>query len=218
VDRGPILGDPVVHIWSLSIVAYVLLPAAIQFPHYRYPLQFVQFRLSLFIAILFCAMVAGGTHGRVLTRASAVLAAAFFFMLYLDASSLNRLEIELTGLVSQLPPGERVVTALQDSSSRQVNGLIHLGSTACLGRCWDYGNYEPSTGQFRVRVTGPNRVVTDNMSKVTEIEAGEHIVTPEEAPIYSICPPKASDVKLELRKLAAGETTCLVRIPATKHF
>ena len=30
---------------------------------------------------------------------------------------------------------------------------------ACIGRCYSYSNSEPSTGQFRVRVTGPTPIV-----------------------------------------------------------
>jgi len=95
---------------------------------------------------------------------------------------------------------------------------IHVGFTACLGRCWDYGNYEPSTAQFRVRASAPNGVVVDDMGIVGDIEAGEHLVTPAEAPLYSVCPTKTPGGWFELRRLGAGETTCLVWIPATKHF
>jgi len=56
------------------------------------------------------------------------------------------------------------------------------------------------------------------MGTVAEIELGQHIVTREEAPLYSVCPSKAPDRQVELRKLGAGEATCLVGIPATKHF
>ena len=70
----------------------------------------------------------------------------------------------------------------------QLNGLIHLGSGACIGRCWDYGNYEPATAQFRVQASGPNGVVADNMAIVAEIEHGRHVVTAQEAPLYSVCP------------------------------
>jgi hypothetical protein len=218
LDRGSILEDPVAHIWGLSILAYILLPSLIRFPQYPFPLEFMQHRVSLFIAVLFCAMVAGGPHGRSLTRATSLLAALFFTMVYIDAKSLNRVEEEVSRLVSGLPPGTRVVAMLVDSASRRLNGLIHVGSAACIGRCWDYANYEPATGQFRVRVSGPNGVVTDKMGTVADIELGQHIVTPEEAPLYTVCSSKASDLQLELRKLGAGEATCLVRIPATNHF
>ena len=95
---------------------------------------------------------------------------------------------------------------------------IHVGFTACLGRCWDYGNYEPSTAQFRVRASAPNGVVVDDMRIVTDLEAGEHVVNPIEAPLYSVCPNTNVIGQFELRRLDAGETTCLVLIPATNHF
>ena len=100
----------------------------------------------------------------------------------------------------------------------RLNGLIHIGSAACIDRCWDYANYEPSTGQFRVRASAPNEVVVDNMDTVTAIEAGEHVVTAGEAPLYNVCPAKIPGIRFELRKLGAGGATCLGRIPATSHF
>ena len=103
-------------------------------------------------------------------------------------------------------------------STRILNGLIHIGSAPCIGHCWDYGNYEPSTGQFRVRAPRPNGVVVDDMRLVNQIEFGKHIVTREEAPIYSVCPSKTAAAGFEFRRLEAGETTCLVRIPATHNF
>jgi hypothetical protein len=214
LDRGAFVEDPLVQIWGLSMVAYMLLPRFIYFPRYVAPLEFVQFRLSLFIAILFCAMVAQGRLGRGLTRASGLLAAGFFIMVYLDAKSLNQVEAELARLVSSLPPGTPVVTALRDSGSTRLNGLIHVGSAACLGRCWDYGNYEPASTQFRVRVSGPSKIIAGNTRTVAEIERGLHIVSVQEAPLYSVCPAKGPDPRFELRKLSAGETTCMVRIPA----
>lgn len=218
LDRGGFMEDPAVHLWGFSLLAYIMMPHAILFPQYLFPLEFMPFRLSLFIAIFFCAMVAGGPHGRSLTRASSILAGAYFTMLYVDAKSLNQVEQEVTRLVLRLPPESRVVTALADSGSPRLNGLIHVGSSACLGRCWDYGNYEPPTGQFRIRVAGPNGIVVDNMQKVAEIESGKHVVTSQEAPLYNFCPSKTGGAPFELRKLDAGQTTCLPGVAATNQF
>ncbi len=139
-------------------------------------------------------------------------------MLYLDAKSLNQVEAEITRLVSTLPPGMRVVAALGDSASQRLDGLIHVASGACLGRCWDYGNYEPASRAFRVRVSGPNHVVTDSTRTMADIESGKHVVTTQEAPLYSVCLTKGTETQLELRRMGAGETTCRDSIPATKHF
>jgi len=221
LDRRSFLDDPVVHIWGLSILVYVLTPNVILFPQYQQPLGFMPYRISLFIAILFCAVVSGGAHGRSWTRVSGLLASVFFTLMYLDARSLNRVEADLAALVSNLPPGSRVAAVLLDSARSRLSGLEHVGAAACIGHCFDYGNYEPPGAAFRVRVSGPNPVVASHMAIISEIRRGEHIVTPGEAPLYSVCAPKQGnaqgDALFELRKLAAGETTCLIRMPATNR-
>jgi hypothetical protein len=218
IDRGQFLSDPVVHLWLLCMAALVLLPSGIQFPQYRFALQFVPERVSFFVAILFCAMVAKGEHGRSLTRASCLLAAVFFVALFLDMKSLNQVEAQVTDLVSTLPPGERVVAILRDSSDTRTYGMAHVSSGACIGHCWDYANYEPSTGQFRIQAPHPNGVVASDITIVKAIENGNHVVTPDEAPLYSVCPAKQSGRMFELRKLGAGDMTCLVTIPGTEPF
>jgi hypothetical protein len=218
LDRGFVLADPIIHLWALAMLAFILLPGQIPFPQYHFPLAFIQPRISFFIAVFFCAVVAGGLHGRGLTRASCLLAGAFFTMLFLDAKSLNQVDAQLYKIVAALPPRQRLVASFEDSSSVQLNGLIHIGSGACIGRCWDYGNYEPATAQFRVQASGPNGVVAGNTDLVAELEDGRHVVTAQEAPLYSVCLVKGSNTRFELRKLSAGETTCLMRIPATSPF
>jgi hypothetical protein len=199
-----------------------LMPKSILFPQFHMPLEFMQYRMSLFIAILLCAVVSGGAHGRSLTRISGLLASVFFTMMYLDARSLNRVETDLAGVVSDLPPNSRVAVALLDSVSWRLNGLEHAGAIACLGRCFDYGNYEPPSAAFRVRVSGPNGVVVSDMDTAGAITTGEHVVTPAEAPLYTVCAAKQGDAQgdapFELRKLGAGETTCRVRLAATTGF
>ena len=222
LDRRSFLDDPVVHIWALSTLAYALMPKSILFPQFHMPLEFMQYRMSLFVAILLCAMLSGGAHGRSLTRVSGLLASVFFTLMYLDARSLSRVEADLAGMLSNLPPSSRVAVALLDSASWRLNGLEHAGALACLGRCFDYGNYEPPSAAFRVRVSGPNSVVASDMTTISEIESGKHIVTPGEAPLYTVCAPKQGnaqgDVPFELRKLGAGETTCRVRLAASTGF
>lgn len=218
LDRRSLLDDPLLHIWGLSVLAYALIPKVIMLPQYNFPLAFMEYRISFFIAILLCAAVSGGVHGRSLTRVSGLLASVFFTMMYLDARALNNVEADLARLLSDLPPGSRVAAALLDSASWRLNGLEHASAAACLERCFDYGNYEPSSAQFRVRVSGPNDVVAGDISTVSDIRSGEHVVTPREAPLYSVCAPKQGDAVFEVRKLGAGETTCLVKVPATIRF
>jgi hypothetical protein len=218
LDHRGMFSDPIVQLWCLNIAGFVLLPFGIQFPGYQFAFLYIPQRVSLFIAILFCAMVAGGRYGRGLTRLSAFLAAAFFTFVYLDGRALNRIEAQITALLAQLPPGQRVVMALQDSGSNRLNSLVHIGDMACLGRCFAYSNYEPSTGQFRIRVDGPNGAVASTRDIVREMELGEHIVTRTEAPLYSICPSSDPARPFALKKLAAGERTCVTPLEATPQF
>ena len=222
LDRRFVLDDAVVHIWGLTILSYALMPKIILFPQYNTPLQFMPYRISLFIAVLLCAVVSSGAHGRYWTRVSGLMACVFFTLMYLDARSLNQVEANLARLFSNLPPNSRVAAVLVDSASLRLRGLDHVVAAACLGRCFDYGNYEPPSAQFRVRVSGPNAVAASDMATVSEIGSGEHIVTPDEAPLYTLCAPKQGDTRdaaqFELRKLNAGETTCLVRLSATSGF
>jgi hypothetical protein len=222
LDRRSVIDDPVIHLWGLSVLGYALMPKTIQLPQYHMPLEFMQYRMSLYVAILLCAVLAGGAHGRMLTRISGLLASLFFTLVYLDARSLNRVEADLAGAFSNLPPASRVASALRDSASWRLNGLEHAAAIACLGRCFDYGNYEPPSAAFRVRVSGPNGIVVSDMDTVGAIAEGEHIVTAVEAPLYTVCAAKPGvaqgEVPFKLRKLGAGETTCRVQLPATVGF
>lgn len=218
VDQKGMSSDPIVHLWSLNIAGFVLIPFGIQFPNYSFGLLFISERISLFVAILFCAVIGGCRYGRGMTRLSAVVAAAFFMFAYVDEKAMNLVQEQIAGLLAGLPPGQRVVVALQDTGSSRLNGLVHIGSGACVGHCFDYANYEAATGQFRIRAAGPNSFVAPTMKLVGELESGQHIVTPAEAPLYSICPSTNPSQQFMLRKIEAGGKTCLMRIQAVPQF
>ena len=218
IDQRGTLSDPIVHLWCLNIASFVLLPFGIQFPHYSFGLLFISQRISLFVAILFCAVIGGCRYGRGMTRLSAVVAAAFFTFVYMDERAMNLVQAQIGALLAGLPPGQRVVVVLQDTASGGLNGLVHIGSGACLGHCFDYANYEAATGQFRIRVAGPNSFVAPTMKLVGEMESGQHIVTPAEAPLYSVCPSTNPSQRFILRKLEAGDKTCLTRLQVSPQF
>jgi len=217
LDQGQVWQDPVVQLWLLNAAAFALMPKAIQFTSNMYALLYVPQRISLLIAILFCAVVGGGSHGKKFTSASLVLAGIFFVAMYLDQMALNGTQRQVAALLQTIPPRQRVVVALKDAGS-PLNGLVHIGSGACIGRCYDYANYEPATAQFRIRVNGENRVVAHTMNIVRDLEEGRHVVTATEAPIYSVCAEPGQQVVLVLRRHAAGEKTCVSKIRSTLQF
>ena len=213
-DRGNFLRDPLAQVWILHMVAFMLMPSAIQLPQYQHVLAYIPQRISLFIAVSFGLMVGKAAYGRGITRLSGLAAATFFMFLYVDYGAFNKAEDEVTALVSELPPGQRVVAAITDSDAR-LNALIHVVDRACIGRCFSYADYEPATGQFRVRIVGPNRVIAPNMTVVQEIEYGHHTVTAREAPLYSVCPCQKEGNRFCLRVLSAGEKTCAFSSPVS---
>jgi hypothetical protein len=207
IDQGGFLTDPVAQLWLLHLVAWVLLPSAIQLPQYQHVLAYIPQRISLFGAVFLCITVGGARYGRGITRLSALVATAFFTFLYLDDRAFNAFENEITELVETLPPGQPVVAAIIDTDTR-LNAPLHVVDRACIGHCFSYADYEPATAQFRIRVVGPNRVAAATMAVVQEIEDGRHVVTPEEAPLYSLCLCDNAAHRFCLRALQAGERTC----------
>jgi hypothetical protein len=217
IDQGAFLSDPVAQLWLLHLVAFVVLPSAIQFPQYEHVLAYIPQRISLLGAVFLCITVGGARHGRGITRLSALIATVFFTFLYLDDRAFNALENEIIELVETLPPGQRVVAAIIDSDTR-LNAPLHVVDRACIGHCFSYADYEPATAQFRIRVVGPSRVVAPTMAVVKEIEDGQHVVTPEEAPLYSVCLCDTPEHRFCLRALHAGERTCSFSLPISPRL
>ena len=56
--------------------------------------------------------------------------------------------------------------------------------------------YEPSVGQFRVRVSGENGIVVPDFRESWAIQAGGYVVKPRDLPLYRIdlCGPAAQDL------------------------
>ncbi len=217
LDRGPIWTDPVAHLWLLNMVALVALPSAIQFAAGGQAFQFIPARVSFFMLILFFALVGGAAYGRGFTRGFSALAAVSFVFQYADSRALNRADAEISALVAGLPAGQRVVCSITDTGA-QVNGLAHVSDWACVGRCFDYGDYEPASLNFRIRTTGPNKVVSPESRSLLAIERGSYIVSTEAAPLYCVCASEVPGPRFELHRLQAGEKVCHLRLPITPEL
>jgi hypothetical protein len=196
------LRDARFQVWVLCAVSGAIVPGAILLPGMRHTLNAVAERLSLGTAVLFLAMPAAMRPRRAETAATAALALLFFGFLYTDERSLNAVENSMAKLVARLPPNERVVSLLADPDSR-VPSLAHLVDRVCIGRCFSYGNYEPSTAQFRVRAGRPNPYVVWRYGQSWEIQTGGYLVEPGDLPLYKIdlCPPP-------------GHGLCITPVPA----
>lgn len=207
VDKIDFLGDPAVQIWILHLAAFVLIPSNAGLMAHSEALTYIPEKISLLVALSFCIMVSKAAYGRGVTRLSGIVALAYFTLLFMDAAAFNRAEEQITRVVREAPAGSRVIAAVSDEGSR-INALAHVADQACIGHCFSYANYEPATGQFRIRLTGEGGHAPPTMETVKEIESGQHIVTAAEDPLYAVCPSVAGDGTLSLRRLRGGERTC----------
>jgi len=193
-----------IHLYVLALVGTYLMPDGIHVPPYSAALALITPRLTLIAAIMLCAWL-GGLRPQIWHVAGfGVLAIVFFAMLYRDTGRLNVMEARIEQLVRTLPPDQRVLgTILQEKNSRFI--VQHILDRACIGYCFSYGNYEPSSGAFRVRVTDTNPYVMEDGESTAEMEDGKYIVQPDDLPAYQVyqCGPSYTD--LCIRPLAAGE-------------
>jgi len=192
-------------LWLLCAVSVVVIPGAVLLPGMRHSLNVMAERMSLATAVMFCGLAASVRPRWFETAGLAAIAALFFGFLYADERALNRLETQMAAAITGLPPGQRVVSVLAEPNSR-VNCLAHLIDRVCVGRCFSYANYEPSTSQFRVRADRENGIVVWQYGQSWGMQAGGYVVEPRDLPLYKLdtCGPGRSG--LCVTPLKAGVT------------
>ena len=186
----------------LSAASVVIIPGSVLLPGMHHTLNVMAERMSLATAVMFCGVAASLRPRRREIVALTVIAAVFFGCIYADERALNRVESEMAGLVTQIPPGQRVISTLAEPNSR-VNSLAHLIDRVCIGKCLSYANYEPSTAQFRVRADRENSIVVWQYAQSWGMQAGGYVVEARDLPLYNIdlCDP-------------AGRTLCITSLRA----
>ena len=190
-------------LYVVVILGVSLLPGAIRLPQYAAPITNLTQRFSLLAAVLLCCMLGIVRPRKWHLLGFAAIAAAYFSLLYQDAAALVRLEGQAERLVSTLPPGARVTSAIWTTTDLRLLSN-HLVDRACIGRCFSVSNYEPSSGQFRVRASSHNRIVASDPNISMAMQTGSYVVRREDLPLYQIFLCKRNLAELCLRELAAG--------------
>ena len=185
----------------LSAAGVFIVPTRLQIPGYNHALVYIAERMSLAVGICFCALLAAAPIRAYHRYAMGVVALLFFGFLYRDEGALNAFEDRMTKLVSQLPPGQRVVSAIDDPTLR-VNVLTHMIDRACLGRCYSYANYEPSTAQFRIRAVAESPIVVSTYEDSWRLQTGSYVVKERDLPLYQVDLDQAGH--MAIRILTAG--------------
>ncbi|HKN77179.1 MAG TPA: hypothetical protein VJW94_18530 [Candidatus Acidoferrum sp.] len=135
-----------------------------------------------------------------------VCAIVFFAFLYQDTLILNRMESNAEDLVSPLAFGTRVIATVWAPPDSRVSFIGHIVDRACVGHCFSYANYEPSSGQFRIRAHPRSPVVSASDDDTEDMQAGEYEVQDEDLPVMEIFQCDEKDLtKLCIRDLVSGE-------------
>ena len=134
-------------------------------------------------------------------------AIVFFAFLYQDTGWINRLEANAEHLVSNLAPGTRVIATVWAPPGSRIAFVGHAVERACIGHCFSYANYEPASGEFRVRVQKGSPVATSSTDDAEDMASGEYEVGDEDLPMKQIYQCDPGDLtKLCIRELESGET------------
>jgi hypothetical protein len=188
----------------ISASAVSLLPNMVLIPGFHHALVYIAERMSLGVGISVCALL-GAVRPRAVARYAMVLVAGIFFgFLYRDERALNAFEDRMQDAVATLAPGQRVISAIDDPQLH-VLAVPHVIDRVCVGRCFSYANYEPSTAQFRVRAEGPNPYVISDYRDSFKAQLGTYMVKTEDLPLYTIG--LDADGRLVVRNAQAG-TIC----------
>jgi hypothetical protein len=225
--------------YFLTAVAIAVMPDEIQPSKEIAPASLIVFRLSLLSGVLLLAMLSRSTYRRWYLFAGILTAAVFFAALYCDIGREARVETKMATLVDALPAGTRVVSFADHSDGETHDNIsisegkltylpklvlsaanrslvgTHLISRACIGHCFDYANYEPATGQFRIHAMPGNRVVLSTYVEFKAMNAGAYALKASDLSLYALirCGPEPEDVFMA--PLVMGEFSTKPTCPAT---
>ncbi len=194
-----------IELWILSVVGVALLWEGITIPNYATGLTFLTGRLTSIIAVLLLCALATVQPKKWHLAVLLGCAALFFAWMWQDTRTFNRMEEEAVNLVRELPTGTKVIQTIWSLPGYRVDA-DHIVDRACIGRCFSYANYEPSSGQFRIRVEPNSPVVVASAADGLAMREGRYVVRPTDLPMVQIYQCDERDLtKLCLRELIAGE-------------
>jgi hypothetical protein len=193
-----------VQFYALAMLSTWWLPGAVQISSRTTPASLLTERFSTISAVLACCLLGAMRPRKWHLAATAAIAAVFFTFLWQDTGRINSMEAQIVGLVSALPPGQRVVgSILSDDTTRVLKQ--HILDRACIGHCFSYGNYEPGSRDFRVRARPGNPYVLADFEQAAATEDGDYVVQPRDLPLYQVYECSDNGQKFCIAPLHAGE-------------
>jgi hypothetical protein len=191
-------------LYLLAELGVVLLPDGIHLPQYPAAIALLTERLTSISAVLACCVLGAIRPRKWHWIGFGALALIFFGFFYRDTAIIDKMETRVEQLVRTLPANQRVMATIAPFPASRVV-MQHIVDRACIGRCFSYGNYEPASGQFRVRALPGNPYVMTNDRDTAAMEEGWYEVRPQDLPAYQIYQCSLAGTDLCIAPLAAGD-------------
>src|SRR5271154_5873278 len=193
-------------LYAVAFVVTALLPENLQMSPESPWIGLLVTRLTTISAIFGLAVLACLTPRKWHLAGFALIALAFFVFLNDDMIYFNQVESNVDLLLWNLPYGTRVIPTLAAQPSWRIEFAGHLVDRACVGHCFTYSNYEPPSGQFRVRSRAGSPIATDSYSKSVNMEGGTYVFQASDLPLVQIYQCDRSNLlKICLREMAVGD-------------
>jgi len=193
-------------LWVVLLFAAAMVPESITLPHWAAAASLIIARTTSISAVLALAVIASVKPRKWHLAGFGALAAVFLMWTYQDTGVRSRMEKRMYALTRTLPYGQRVISTVSPAVSSRNPFLDHMVDRACIGHCFGYQNYEPSTLQFRIRVKADSPVVTSSAIASRAMEWGQYTVQKKDLPISQIYQCDENDfTRLCIRSLSPGE-------------
>jgi hypothetical protein len=195
-------------LYFVAFCATALLPENLRVPLYSAWIGLLVSRLTTISAILGLCVLGYGQPRKSNVAGFSAIAMVFFLFLYQDTAILNRMEAHAESVLSGWPYGTRIIATIFAEPDWRVEFIGHLADRACIGHCFVYSNYEPSSKQFRVRARKGSPTVTDSSDDSEDMQGGAYEIQDTDPPLKQLYQCDAGDrTKLCLRDLAEGDNT-----------
>jgi hypothetical protein len=193
-------------LFMLSIFVRILLPEWISLPQYAAPASYLVSRFTSVCAVLALCVMACLLPQKWHLFLSAAAAVVYFVLLYQDTGRVAQMEEQVEHLLRTLPRGQRVTATIRSLPGSRLYSIHHIVDRACIGWCFSYSNYEPSSGQFRIRVQPGSPIVSASAAESDQIQVGHYVVQSKDLPLFQIYQCRGNLTNLCMRELRAGET------------
>lgn len=179
-----ILSSPWVQFYAVTAVIVYFAPGGLHSEATFGMMGYLPDRGSLYTAVALAVVIACCRPRFRFAAATTLVATIFFFALHHDTGILEQRVAKAKQLVRPYS-GRRVVSMLNGIPGWRIHE-DHSVDRACIGQCYSYNNYEPSTKQFRLRAAPDNRVVLINDDTLDSIKDGEYTVQRRDLPLYEV--------------------------------